>query len=111
MTPNLSEVNSKLKTERRAKQAVTHGQVECAKLSKQVSKLAAKIDQLATGLKEAKAASAKMLPIKQSKPADKKRFSYRRRVSEYRETLYCEEGTQKDLVSCSLVDAFGAAPA
>lgn len=73
---NISEINSKLKTARRAKQSVTRGQVECAKLSKQVLKLSAKIDQLATGLKEAKAASAKLSPVKPStsKPADQKRI-------------------------------------
>ena len=63
---DISKVNSKLKTERRAKQGVTRGQVECAKLSLKVSRLTAKIEQLATDLKEEKAASAKLAPVKPS---------------------------------------------
>jgi len=62
MTPNLSQVNSKLKTERRAKQAVTRGQVESAKLCKKVAALTAQVDKLASGLKEAKAKLAKSKP-------------------------------------------------
>ena len=64
---NLSQINSKLKSrEKRAHQSVSREQVECAKLNKQVSKLTAQIDQLATDLKKAKAASANLVPAKQS---------------------------------------------
>jgi hypothetical protein len=66
MTLNLKEINSKLKSERRAKQNVSRNQVECAKLTKQVSKLTAQIDRMASDLKEAKLATAKLLPAKKT---------------------------------------------
>jgi hypothetical protein len=70
---DISEVNSKLKTERRANQSVTRGQVECAKLTRKVKTLTAQVDKLATGLEEASAKLAKAKPSP-SKPTDKKRI-------------------------------------
>jgi hypothetical protein len=80
MTLNLKEINSKLKSERRAKQNVSRNQVECAKLTKQVSKLTAQIDGLTAELRDTRAASAKLVPAKQSdsKPVVKKELASRK---------------------------------
>ena len=65
MQIDLKQVNAKLKSrDKRTQQNVSREQVECAKLSKQISKLTAQIDRMATDLKEAKAASANLVSAK-----------------------------------------------
>jgi predicted nucleic acid-binding Zn-ribbon protein len=94
---DISRINSKLKTERRAKQAVTRGQVECAKLTKKVSALTARIDQLARDLRLAKTALAKLAPVKPSpsKPAAEKRFQTPEESARLEKIYLAKRVTQK----------------
>jgi hypothetical protein len=63
MQIDLKQVNAKLKTrEKRTHQNVSREQVECAKLSKKISKLTAQIAQMTTDLREAKPVPAKPIP-------------------------------------------------
>jgi hypothetical protein len=85
MKVDLKAANAKLRSrEKRTHQNVSREQVECAKLSKQISKLTAQIDRMASDLKEAKAASVNLVPAKQStsKPAVKKEQASRKTSSE-----------------------------
>jgi hypothetical protein len=63
---NLTEINKKLKSEKRSYQSLSREQVECAKLAQKVSKLTEKISKLASDLADAKSASAKLVPAKPS---------------------------------------------
>jgi cell division protein FtsB len=96
---DISRINSKLENERRAKQDVTRGQVECAKLTRKVKTLTAQIDKLATGLKEASAKLAKSKPSP-SKPADRKVVIQTAEESSRLEKIYlAKRGTQKSVTN------------